>query len=85
MHVQYGKGSKIFNSFLLLFSAKMLVISTGIHKMLVRIANREEPDAVCIEPVKQNFTAKNCCYFLIHQFKHVFWVLKRTVPMGRFF
>ena len=27
-----------------LFSNKMLVIRAGIHKMLVRIANREDPD-----------------------------------------
>ena len=26
------------------FSYKMLVIRTGIHKMLARIANREDPD-----------------------------------------
>ena len=27
-----------------LFSNKMLVVRAGIHKMLVRIANREDPD-----------------------------------------
>ena len=32
-----------------------------------------------IGPVKQNYLAQNCDYFLIHWFKHVFWVLKRTV------
>ena len=30
--------------FLFLFSNKMLLFKTGIHKMLVRIANREDPD-----------------------------------------
>ena len=35
---------KILNTFLFLFSTKMLVIRAGIHKMLVRIANREDPD-----------------------------------------
>ena len=40
----YGKCSKIPNIFLFLSSNKMLVIRAGIHKMLVRIANREEPD-----------------------------------------
>ena len=40
----YSKCSKISNTFLFLFSNKMLVIRTGIHKMLVRIADREEPD-----------------------------------------
>ena len=38
----YGKLSKILNTFLL-FSNKM-VIRTGIHKMLVEISNREDPD-----------------------------------------
>ena len=31
-------------TFLFLFSNKMLVIRAGIHIMLVRIANREDPD-----------------------------------------
>ena len=31
-------------SFLFLFSNKILLIRAGIYKMLVRIANREEPD-----------------------------------------
>ena len=32
------------NTFLSLLSNKMLVIKAGIHKILVRIANREDPD-----------------------------------------
>ena len=35
---------KILNTFLILFSNKMLGFRAGIHKMLVRIANREDPD-----------------------------------------
>ena len=31
-----------------------------------------------IGQAKQNIFVSNCDYFLIHQFKHVFWVLKRT-------
>ena len=38
------KCSNILNNFLFLFPYKMLVIRTGIHKMLVRIANKEVPD-----------------------------------------
>ena len=41
---KYHKCSKILNNFLFLFSKMMLVIRAGIHKMLVRIANREDPD-----------------------------------------
>ena len=33
---RYGKCSKIWNTYLVLFSNKMLVIKVGIHKMLVR-------------------------------------------------
>ena len=41
----YSKGSQILNTFLFLFSNKMLVYGVGIHKILVRIANREDPDS----------------------------------------
>ena len=40
----YGKCSKISNTLLTLFSNKMLVMKAGMHTMLVRIANREDPD-----------------------------------------
>ena len=40
----YSKCSKISNTFLFLCSRKMLVFRAGIHKMLVEIANREDPD-----------------------------------------
>ena len=36
--------SKILNTFFILFSNKMLVIKAGIQEMLVRIANRDDPD-----------------------------------------
>ena len=38
-----------------------------------------------IGPDKDSLCSKNCNYFLTHQFKHVFWVLKRTVSLRRFF
>ena len=40
----YGKCSKILNTFLCLFSNKMLTVKAYIHKMLVRKTNREDPD-----------------------------------------
>ena len=40
----YSICSKISNTFLILFSNKMLVFRAGIHKFLVRVANREDPD-----------------------------------------
>ena len=40
-----GKFSKISNTFLFLFSNKMLVFRAGIHKMLIRIAKQGgDPD-----------------------------------------
>ena len=44
MKLVYGKCSKISNTFLILFSNETLVIWAGIHKIPVRIANREDPD-----------------------------------------
>ena len=35
---------KILNTFLFLFSNKMLVFRAGIHKFLVKVPNREDPD-----------------------------------------
>ena len=40
----YGKCSKISNTFLFQFSNKMLVFRAGIQTMDIRIANREDPD-----------------------------------------
>ena len=39
-----GNYTTISNTFLALFSSIMVVIYAGIHKMRVRIANREDPD-----------------------------------------
>ena len=44
-YIEYGKCSKNFeHSFFVLLSNKMLVIKAGIHKTLVRIAIRKDPD-----------------------------------------
>ena len=40
----YGECCKISNTFLFLYSNKMLGFRAGIHEMLVRTANREDPD-----------------------------------------
>ena len=40
----YGKCSKIQNTFLFLFSDKMLVIMAATRKMPVKIANSEDPN-----------------------------------------
>ena len=45
----YGKCSKISNTFLFLFLIKMLVFTACIHKMLVRVANREDPDQTVLK------------------------------------
>ena len=44
----YSKCSKTTNAFLLLFSNKMLVFMAEILKMIVRIANREDPDQTAL-------------------------------------
>ena len=40
----YSKCLKVLNIFLFILLNKMLVIKAGIHKMLDRVANREDPD-----------------------------------------
>ena len=40
----HGNCSKIGNTFLFLFSNKMLDIRAGIHQILVKMANREDPN-----------------------------------------
>ena len=40
----YGKCSKIQNTFLFVFINQTLVFRAGIHKIIVRIANSENPD-----------------------------------------
>ena len=41
--------SQILNTFLFLFSAKIMVIRAGFHKIHVRIANREDPEQTASE------------------------------------
>ena len=43
------KCSKTLITFLFLFSNKIMLTRAGIHKMLVRIANREDPDQTASE------------------------------------
>ena len=43
-YARYRKCSKILNTFLFLFSNKMLIFRARIHKMLVRIANSSDSD-----------------------------------------
>ena len=47
----YGKCSKILKTLLFLFSNKMLVIMSEIHKMFLRIPNREDPDQTSFSEV----------------------------------
>ena len=42
--ISYVKWSKISNTFLFLLSNEMLDFRAGIHKIVVRIANKEDPD-----------------------------------------
>ena len=46
---RYGTFSEILNTFLFLFSNKMFAIRAGIQEMIVRIANREDPDQTASE------------------------------------
>ena len=53
MHCVYTVNVLKFKPLSFLFSNKMLVIRTGIYKIVVRIANREDPDQTATEEVKK--------------------------------
>ena len=61
----------------------ILIVSLSI--MILHIAEDKVIISTIIGPIKHKKFAKNCNCFLIHQFKHVFWVLKRTVLSRWFF
>ena len=68
---KYGKCLKISNTFLFLFSNKMLVIRAGIHNMVVRIANSEDPD--------QTATTKTLIRLLL-QTSHEHLISSQSLP-----
>ena len=49
--------------------------------LLVKGARANSADKVSFAyiQIRDFFLAENCSYFLTRQYKHVFWVLKRTV------
>ena len=63
-------------------NVKFLAITTDCLQILA-YGNQESKVPTGLD--KQKFSAKNCKYFLTHQFKHLFWVLKGTVSLRRFF
>ena len=78
-----------FQTFFFLFSNKMLVFRVGINKLLVRIANREDPDQTAsLELSSKPFRQVTCVqnfikvtvnfFFFISQPKHMLWVLKKN-------
>ena len=62
---KYGKCLKISNTFLFLFSNKMLVIRAGIHNMLARIANSEDPDQTATTKTLIRLPLQTSCEHLI--------------------
>ena len=51
LQICIGKCSKISNTFVFLFSSKMMVIRAGIHKLVDRIAKRGDPDQTASEVI----------------------------------
>ena len=52
------------NTFVFLLSNKMMVIKVGIHKMRVRITNREDPDQTASSEVVRSGSALFVLAFL---------------------
>ena len=44
--INYGKCSKILNTSYSFFTNKIMVIKARLNKMLVRVANSEDPDQI---------------------------------------
>ena len=68
----FGECSKISNTFHFLLTNKILIIRTEIHKMFVRIANREDPDesliwvcTVCLSLFWQATSVRNFSTFTL--------------------
>ena len=59
MCMRYGNCSNCLNTFLFLFSSKILVIRAGIHKILVRIENRGDPDRTVL--LQKQSDLNLCC------------------------
>ena len=51
---------KFLNTFLFLFSTNILAIRAGIHKILARIANREDPERLLLHKQKQSDLGLHC-------------------------
>ena len=62
----YGECSKILNTFYVLFSNKAMLIRAGIHKILMRIPNREDPDLKKQSDLGLPFFAENWCLNIYH-------------------
>ena len=79
----YGKCSKIPNTFLALFSNKMFVFRATIHKMLIRIANREDPDQTASSEAVQSGSAVVCLDLLSSNWCSKFKNIFRTLTCGK--
>ena len=86
---EYEKCPKISNTFLFLFSSKMLVIKAGIHKMLVKIANRKDPDQTanlglrCLSrPFKQSISVQNFRTFTVDNCDHCIFIVEKCINGG---
>ena len=71
LELRYHKCSKISNRFLLPFSNKLLVFRAGIHKILVRIANWDDPDQTASLEVGRSSLLLVCIVYVLLFFDRV--------------
>ena len=76
--MNYGKCSKIFEhlELFLFLKDKMLVFLAGNHKMVVRIANREDPDQTASSEAVSDLGLCRLSRFLGRQLLFEIFVLK---------
>ena len=56
------KCPKIYKTFHFLFSNKILVFRAGIHKMLIKVSNKEDPDQTASSLLLQKQSDLDLCY-----------------------
>ena len=91
--LQYFRPSLSYHLFCLFLSARLrpyyqshsLNMHTKLYSGAKCLIESAHQIFKLIGPIKQKFSAQSCSNFLTQQSKHMFWVLKRTVPLKRFF
>ena len=80
---QFFSDNGLLSQYICFFQRRNLLL---VPVIILRLEPFEPAHQIMVlGPDRQAFSAYNCEYFLSRQFEHIFWVLKRTVSLRRFF